>query len=241
MRILTSSLFNESSTFNLPGIYHQPNWLFNRTSTSFAGSRLLTLALGLVRKMKLNFNLCILLASLLASFNPALADPVEPKVSFYCNQRSGALFISSLPTEQPSQPINYSKHSVSWISLLKMGPAKNNWGDPLRTGSHIATRRCGSITIKFSSGFLNSNPQGELGALDFPVIEIRQGKKVLLEKTALEQCAVGLSRYNYFGECPGSWAQSIEVLPADSGHAVHVKRIYTDEAYKDIERTDVYK
>ena len=39
------------------------------------------------------------------------------------------------------------------------------------------TKRCGPLVITFSSGVLNTNPQGKLGALDFPVAEIRQGRK----------------------------------------------------------------
>lgn len=72
-------------------------------------------------------------------------------------------------------------------------------------------------------------------------MEIRKGKKVPLAPTALEQCDVQLSRYNYFGACPDSWAQRIEVSPTAGSHLVQVKRVFTDEAYKEVSRTDVYK
>jgi len=149
--------------------------------------------------------------------------------------------VSGFPDEQPSLQVTYSKHVVRWGTLLKVGPEKNQWGDPLRTGSRNASNKCGPFKVIFSSGFLNSNPQGELGAIDFPVVEIRKGNKVILEQTALELCDVNLSRYNYFGECPDRWAKSIEVVPTSSGHEVRVKRAFTDAASKDVERIDLYK
>lgn len=183
------------------------------------------------------FAFALLLAALSGS---SFADPVESELLFYCNQSSGAFFLSSDPAEQPSPSARYKKRSIDWTSLLKMGPQTNAWGDPLRSGSRKAIKKCGPITATFSSGFLNTNPQGELGALDFPVVEIRKGNKVLLAPTALEQCDIQLSRYNYFGACPDSWAQLIEVLPTSGGHLVQVKRVFTDEAYKEVSRTDVY-
>lgn len=169
------------------------------------------------------------------------ADPVEGRLPVYCDKHTGTVFISGDPDARPAKPEQYDKQIVNWASLLKMGPQKNQWGDRLRSGSRTLHQRCGPITISFSSGFLNTNPQGELGALDFPVIEVRKGTKVLLNKTAMEQCSVGLSRYTYFGSCPDSWAQRIEVVPAGDGHEVQVRRVFSDELDKDVEKMDVYR
>jgi hypothetical protein len=168
----------------------------------------------------------------------ALADPVDSKLPFYCDQRTGAFFISRNHDITSSRWDGKMKQAVNWIALLKTGPQKNGWGDPLRTGSRTRTEQCGPITVKFSSGFLNANPQGELGAMDFPVVEIRQGKHVLLKPTALEQCEVNSSRYTYFGACPDNWAEHIEAAPEGKGFRITVKRAFADTEYKDVERID---
>ena len=171
----------------------------------------------------------------------AFDDPIEDKISVYCDHHTGAFFISAISSERPKVAERFRKHVVNWPALLKIGPEKNGWGDPLRTGTTIKTQRCGPIKISFSSGFLNANPQGELGALDFPVIAIGKGKQLLLKPTAIEQCDVNIPRYNYFGHCPNSWAKSIEVTPTPEGLTIEVKRLYTDENYKEVERTDVFR
>ena len=99
---------------------------------------------------------------------------------------------------------------------------------------------CGKLTARVSSGFLNPNSQGELGAMDFPVVEIMQGRKLLLQQTALEACAVDWPRYEFFGKCPEQWADSIEVMQSASGFQTNVRRIFYDKHSKQLERTDIY-
>lgn len=176
--------------------------------------------------------LCCVLA-LLA--NSAWAEGAQSPLPYDCNPRSGAMVIGQA---QP-QP-DFMRAKLDWIALLKVGPRKNQWGDPLRSGSRTASKTCGPITIRYSSGFLNTNPQGELGALDFPVIEIRHGQRLLLEATALEQCDVRTARYEYFGACPARWASRIEVVPVAAGFQVRVLRNYLDAEFNEAERTDVY-
>lgn len=170
----------------------------------------------------------------------AYADSVGPRLPFLCDERTGAIFVSINPERKPSSSANWKERSINWQALLNVGPNKNQLGDLLRSGSRVSTLRCGALTIRFASGFLNSNPQGELGALDFPLIEIVKGKRVLLDRTALEPCALTLSRYNYFGACPASWAQSIEVVPQPQGMQIKVLRVFFDAEFNEIERFDLY-
>jgi len=184
----------------------------------------------------------VALTALVAPFSAlAFDDPVESKIAFYCDQQTGAFFISAVSADRPKVAKKLRKHVMNWAALLKIGPEKNGWGDPLRTGTTIKSERCGPIKVTFSSGFLNANPQGELGALDFPVIEISKGKQVLLKSTAIEQCDVNIPRFTYFGQCPNSWARSIEVIPTPEGLTIEVKRLYIDEDYNEVERTDVLR
>ena len=182
------------------------------------------------------------LALVLASTHQySVADPVEGKLPTYCNERSGEFFVSSGGDAPTNNAERYTKRKVDWASLLKVGPQKNQWGDPLRTGSRFKVVQCGKVSISFSSGFLNLNPQGELGALDFPVIQVKQGKRTLLPTTALEQCAINFSRYTYFGDCPDSWAQSIEVQLIGSAYQVKVTRRYDDAQYNEVQKIDVLR
>jgi hypothetical protein len=160
---------------------------------------------------------------------------------FYCKPASSEIFVSIKADDKPESAAQYVKKRVDWQKLLQVGPQKNGWGDPLRSGSRISKHRCGALTLTFASGFVNANPQGELGALDFPLVEIRQGRKLLLPQTALEPCAVSVTRYGVFGECPRRWAESIDVASDEQGRRVRVKRVFSDEAYEDVERIDVYR
>lgn len=173
--------------------------------------------------------------------NETIPESDNYKIAFYCDKQTGAFFVSAAPDEKPKIVGRLLRHVVNWAELLKTGPEKNGWGDPLRTGSAIKTHRCGSMKINFTSGFLNANPQGELGAIDFPVISIYKGKNALLAPTAIDQCDVNTSRYSYFGPCPSSWAKSIEIIPAPKGPSIEVKRIYLDEGYNGMERIDVFR
>jgi hypothetical protein len=183
----------------------------------------------------------VLFAFIAPSTGFAFEGSVESKIPVYCNAQSGAFFISAVPADRPKVQSKFQKHRLNWIRLLKLGPQKNVLGDPLKTGTRVKTFLCGPITIKYSSGFLNSNPQGELGALNFPVIAVWKGKQVLLPSTALEECDVNLGRYEYFDLCPNGWARSIMVEPTSKGLTIEVKRTFTDGNYDKIERTDVYR
>ena len=171
----------------------------------------------------------------------SVADPVEGILPIYCNEQSGEFFVSSDGDVPPNNADSFTKRKIDWASLLKVGPQKNQWGDPLRTGSRVKVVQCGKVSISFSSGFLNANPQGELGALDFPVIQVKQGKRILLPPTALEQCAITFSRYTYFGECPDSWAKSIEVQQIGGTYQVKVTRRYDDAQYNEVQKIDVLR
>jgi hypothetical protein len=157
-----------------------------------------------------------------------------------CNQKNSAAFIAFDPEQKPASSGNWKKKMVNWMALLKVGPRKNFDGDPLRSGSRVASVKCGTLTIRVAGGFLNPNAQGELGAMDFPLVEIMQGRKLLLQQTALETCAIDWPRYEFFGKCPDQWANSIEVMPTASGFQVNVRRVFHDTQSKKLERTDVY-
>ena len=106
-----------------------------------------------------------------------------------------------------------------------------------RAKSKSVVRRCGPLAIKVSLGFVNSNPMGELGAVEFATVEISRNHQVLVPEFGLETCDVGLSRFKYFGDCPERYAAglSLEIDKADSCARIRIKRSFIDAALRDRE------
>lgn len=170
--------------------------------------------------------------------NGALADEPPTTLDFHCNGRTGALFISAEANAAPGEPGQFIVRRIPWASLLKVGPQRNGHGTPLRSGSRVLRQACGPLTVEFASGFVNANPQGELGALDFPLVEIRRGRTILLPRTALEACEVTSARYQLIGPCPARWARSITLDAVDGGYRITLQRAFTDAEYQDVTRVD---
>ena len=168
----------------------------------------------------------------------AAADEAASPLDFHCNRQTGALLISAEANAGPEDRSQFTVRRIPWATLLKVGPQRNGHGIPLRSGSRVARQRCGPLTVEFASGFLNANPMGELGALDFPVIEIRRGRTVLLPRTGLEACEATSGRFQQIGPCPDRWARSIALAATDGGYRITLKRAFTDAEYQDMERVD---
>lgn len=167
-----------------------------------------------------------------------LADEVAPAIDLHCNPRTGDLFISAEADAGPEDRHRFTVRRIPWAALLKVGPQRNGHGIHLRSGSRVLRRTCGALTVEFASGFLNANPMGELGALDFPLVEIRRGRTTLLPRTGLEACEVTSGRFQLIGPCPERWARSIALTATDGGYRITLKRAFTDAAYQDVERVD---
>lgn len=180
---------------------------------------------------------CALIALALPG-SAALADEPPTTLDFHCNQRTGALFISTEANAGPVDRSQFTVRRIPWASLLKVVPPRNGHGDPLRSGSRVLRQACGPLTVEFTSGFLNANPQGTLGALDFPLVEIRRGRTILLPRTALEACEVNSQRYQLVGPCPERWARSITLDASDGSYRITLQRTFTDAEYQDVARVD---
>lgn len=164
----------------------------------------------------------------------AFGEDLPNTISYFCNEKNSEISIGAEEQSPNFTKPGFVKKTINWSKLLKMGPQKNGHGDPLRTGSKIAIRKCGMIQMRMESGFLNSNPQGESGAMDFLVIELRIAERTVLSRTALDECAENDERAKaYFGTCPNSWAQSIRTKKLANGSVeVEVKRKFENENYQ---------
>ena len=180
------------------------------------------------------FCICLIAASAKAE------DDLYGKTQLICNARSSFLHIGDSADSSGLNARAAVRKEVTWGSLLIIGPETNSFGDRLRTGSRTSVHHCGRFKVRFRSGYVNPNPQGELGAIEFGVVEILMGKKVILPPTALERCDVALTRYKHFGICPDAWATNISVKwNANTSKAqVTLVRSYFDEAYEETTRVD---
>ncbi|MQR00969.1 hypothetical protein [Glaciimonas soli] len=163
-------------------------------------------------------------------FQSAFSEDISDNLLYFCNAKKSEISIDLAEQSRTVTKPDFIKKTINWAKLLQLGPEKNGGGQPLKTGSKIAVRQYGMIQIRTESGFVNDNPQGESGAWDFPVIELRVAEKTVLQRTALDTCSANDKRANiYFGTCPGNWAQSIETkMLADGRVEVEVKRKFDD-------------
>jgi hypothetical protein len=167
----------------------------------------------------------------------AMADDLPALIAYSCDPQRSEFSINAeaeIATDQISAResdlrADHSKRTIQWRSLIKFGPKTNGRGDLLRTGTKTLTKSCGKLTIRFQGGYLNDNIQGQDGAVEFPVIDIRLGKRSLLGSTALNACDVNDSRTNYFGACPAKWAVSVRTTQTSKNSlSVTVKREFSD-------------
>lgn len=133
------------------------------------------------------------------------------KLVYYCDANNSSIYIDkSIVSPLPTQG-HFKKLIIDWGSLVRYSKEKKDrYGDPLRAGSKVINHTCGDIKINISFGYLNEDCQGELGGIEFPVIEVRRNENIILSKIALGECSTRIDR---FGPCPGSWAQSVLIEP----------------------------
>lgn len=107
-------------------------------------------------------------------------------------------------------------------------------GMQYRTGTKVIERNCGNLKVKISGGYLNSNPNGMLGAITFPLIEIFHKNEKLLKKVPFGVCSYGQANwggyYDRLGKCPQDWFSSISAYGSDhSTPAVEGTHTYFEE------------
>ncbi len=144
----------------------------------------------------------LLATSSISSFT--FAGNHQSKIEFFCNSEKTVFIIG----DNSSNKKGFKKNSVNWGDLIEYSPAPKGESIQYRSGSKITTRNCGDLEIRFMSGFLNHNLQGQEGSVDFPVIELRKNGRVILSKTALETCQMNNTMTM---NCPTGWANSIHV------------------------------
>jgi hypothetical protein len=143
-------------------------------------------------------------------------------ISYECNPTRSWVRVGKLQPPEASQRDTKARVSqVNWLSLLKVDEEKLTHEEPTPIGSRVTVRRCGRLSLQFSAGFLHP----ATGDAPFPVVEIRLGKASLLPPTAFSLCTANLMKYNHFGQCPGSWAESVTAAWNEKSRKVEISVI----------------
>jgi hypothetical protein len=98
---------------------------------------------------------------------------------------------------------------INTANLRKYSPTDKE-GNVTRTGSETLERKCGIFRIKIKSGFLNANPYGDLGAVNFPLVEISVNEKSKPTEISIGLCDENVKIYNNSTQCPSNWATDVK-------------------------------
>ncbi|TCM60285.1 hypothetical protein EC844_13436 [Acinetobacter calcoaceticus] len=127
-------------------------------------------------------------------------------VQYFCDAKSSSFYFDADSLTSPL--IGFSKQKVDVMSLL-LSSKEDSYGNITRLGSKKFVRQCGAIQLVFESGFYNSNIQGFLGLMDYPLLSISINDKKIMSKSTLNLCASGGVRMT----CPTDVSiQSIKII-----------------------------
>ena len=182
---------------------------------------------------------CALLATLRVP--PARAqNPEQGPLMLHCDARRSMVALGDTMLVTFPDVAARRTRRVPWESLVTVGRVRNQWGNPLRTGSRVLTRRCGRLTVRVVAGFFNPNVTGELGAVEFAAVSFLLDGRVILPRTGLYACTVGPGREEAYGACPDRYARALAFTwdaRALTGTVV-VARAWSDSTFAERSRVD---
>jgi uncharacterized protein len=110
------------------------------------------------------------------------------KVEVYCDPESTTLIIVAVDDfAHFTYPLSL-KQTINWGSLLTYSKKKSDPDIWYREGSKSVCHKCGEFRVFIEAGFWNSNPDGEDGAYEFPIVQISEGDKELTPPITLMPC-----------------------------------------------------
>jgi hypothetical protein len=155
------------------------------------------------------------------------AEEDEPELLFACIPNSSRVVLSTDTSPRSRGELENKKIYPVFEEIKIHGLILRNEGREGRTsrvGSTTLQKKCGELTISIQGGYLNSNPDGELGATEYPLVEATFRGKQLLQKTSLGYCSTTFGRYNYMTQCPNDWATEVTLITDGSSKPFVVLR-----------------
>jgi hypothetical protein len=90
--------------------------------------------------------------------------------------------------------------------------------------------RCGAYKLILTTSYLNEDPDGELGVVQFESFELWLNGHHVLGPVGFATCDVGVGLWEAFGQCPSSYADAVHVQLLGSGRSmVTMKRSFNDK------------
>ncbi len=136
----------------------------------------------------------------------------DPKLSWVhlsvANEQTESEFASQEKLRRVTERISFAK-------LIQYTP-EDDRGNVYRKGSSTLTRKCGPFTITIRGGFLNGNLNGELGAIEFPLVDVAFDGKQKLSPISLGECDSDLGRFSHMTACPKDWATEVTAMVSDT-------------------------
>lgn len=148
---------------------------------------------------------CSVVCLLVVATSAFAEEPTDYDVRFICAVDASSFAvgdISNTPWLEHAEKIVFPE-----VPRLKR---TGRWGSQLRAESRkTVTRKCGVFKLVFQSGFLNHDPDGELGVVELGTVQVLRGSEVVLPRTAFGACDVHIGRYEVFGPCPARYARRV--------------------------------
>jgi len=137
----------------------------------------------------------------------------QTTISYVCNARVSSVYLSSglkhLGEVNRRKRLGWHVEAIDVTTLVKT-TAEDDPRGFYRVASRKITRRCGVFKIIITAGWMNANPYGYLGAIQFPWVELWDDGGQVLRPTALHSCEADQDLYAAAG-CPSAFANVIEV------------------------------
>ena len=80
--------------------------------------------------------------------------------------------------------------------------------------------------MRVRSEFLNPDPDGQTGVVEFRSIEIFDGARRVLARTGIAVCERDNGMWNNFGRCPEDFANALNVIGARAGQPARVRLVH---------------
>ncbi len=153
----------------------------------------------------------------------AMADYTDEPPVYTCDAAASRIEVWFKGREMP-----FEVDPAKLASELKALPSRASkaltpGGSAYRLPGATRSQRCGRLTLRLRSAFLNAHPDGELGVFEFPSVEILDGAHVVLPRTGLAICDDPPSRWAVSGRCPQDFATGIDVTAATASAPARVR------------------
>lgn len=156
----------------------------------------------------------------------ALADYLDKPPLFHCDAAASHVAIWFEPQDAPPGVAGDELKVPPSASRGRMTPG----GSAYRAPGKTRVQRCGRLQLRLRAAFLNVNPEGELGAFEFPSLEVFDGPRRLLARTGLAICDLPPSRWEIVGRCPADYAVAVDVAAATRDAPARVRLVRAHNA-----------